>query len=332
MPTHADFAAIVPDVLGMYGLWPYGEPEPVPGGTLNWNFHVRTDGGEYFLRRCRDDLETPRIRGEHALVKWVAERGVPAPVPETAPERGTIAEIAGGRWALYPWVDGEVRPRGSLTSAQARTLGLAHGAIQAVLALHPDSRGASMTQRWDAAQSRVLLVRILDMARSQAEESWLVEGIETQLRLLDGWDVLPPEAFASLPAQVLHGDFHDQQVLWDGDDIAAVVDWEIWHTGARVWELVRSLSFSLLLDSPLLEDYLDGYRRFVTLSEAECRLGLQLWWQSRVVGCWAWQACFLEGNQRVRDFFPEMVRGLERVADPARRSAIEERFVRAACG
>lgn len=332
MASHADFHSIIPDVLGMYGLWPYGEPEPVAGGSLNWNFRVQTDGGEYFLRRYRDDLETPRIRGEHALVKWAVERGIPAPLPETVPERGTIAEIAGGRWALFPWVDGEVRPRGALTPAQARSLGTAHGATQATLAGYVDPTEHPIRQRWDKEESLRYLPRVIEVARGRGEEQWILDALQQQLRMLESWDVLPPAAFAGLPAQVLHGDFHDQQILWDGDNVVAIVDWEIWHTDWRVWELVRSLAFSKLLDSPLLEDYLAGYRDFVSLSEEECRLGLRLWWQSRVVGLWAWAAHYLQGNERVREFFPAMVEGLDRVADDGWKAGIEERFIRAACG
>jgi len=332
VPDHADFAAHLPDVLGRFGHWTIGDPTPVPGGSLNWNYRAETDGGLRFVRRYRDDLETERILGEHRLIAWVAEFGVPAPVPERTPEESTIAQIAHGRWSCFPWVDGSPRPRGTLTSAQARNMGSLHGYTQAVLAGHPESQGAAMTMTWDRAQSQTWLARIREKAAESGAETWILDGLRRQAEMLDELDVLPPAAFASLPVQVLHGDFHDQQVLWQGDQIAGLVDWEIWHTDPRVWELVRSLSFSLLLDSPLMEEYLAGYREFVQLSEAECRLGLSLWFQSRVVGLWAWAAHFLEGNARVKDFFPEMIAALDKVADAGWKAGIEERFVRAATG
>ncbi len=332
MPTHDDYAGLVTDVLGMYGLWHEGEPEPVAGGSLNFNFHVRSDGGEHFLRRYRDTLELPRILGEHALVKWAAERGIPAPIPETVPERGTIATIAGGNWALFPWVDGIVRERGSLTPSQAHTLGSAHGAVQATLAPYPSLPDERPTLVWDKAQSLDLLGRIAKVASERNAEAWMQEHLARQSAALESLDVLPPSAFESLPRQVLHGDFHDHQVLWDGDEIVAIVDWEIWRTDARVWEVIRSLAFSQLLDSALLDDYLTGYRQFIQLSEDECRLGLKLWWQSRVVGVWAWAEYFLAGNERVSKFLPEVVREFQNVQDEAWRSNIEERFVKAAIG
>ncbi len=319
-------------MIGRLGYWPMSEPEPVLSGTLNWNFGIDSDGGRLFVRRYRDDLETPRIHGEHALVRWVEERGVPVPLPELTEDDRSVIEIAGGRWAVYPWIDGEVPERGSLSGSQVRTLGALHGFTQSVLAGHPDSAGARMQMAWDKAQSLEYLARIRAVAAAKGADDWLQDAVAKQTSLLEGLEVLPPSGYASLPCQLLHGDFHDHQVIWDGENIAALVDWEIWHADPRVWEVVRSLAFSQLLDSPMLEDYLGGYRQFVQLTEDECRLGLRLWWQSRLVGLWAWAAYFLQGNTRVAKFFPEMVAELDKVADEGWKAGIEERFVRAACG
>ncbi|MGE3075794.1 MAG: phosphotransferase enzyme family protein [Dehalococcoidia bacterium] len=330
MPTHDDYIGLVPDVLGMYGLWPYGDPEPVAGGSLNFNFHTYSDGGEHFLRRYRDNLELPRIMGEHALVKWVAERGIPAPVPESVPEKGTVAVMGGGHWALYPWVEGVVRERGSLTAEQAHLLGSVHGAIQAILAGYPSDPNERPQLTWDKAQSLELLQRLRIVAAERNAEHWMQEHLAAQAAHLESLEVLPPSAFASLPRQVLHGDFHDHQVMWDGDQIVAVVDWEIWRTDSRIWEVIRSLSFSQMLESPRMEDYLAGYRKFVQLGEDEIRLGFKLWWQSRVVGMWAWAENFLAGNERVAKFLPEIASEFKNLQDAAWRSAIEDRFIKAA--
>ena len=330
MPTHADYASAIPDVLGRFGYWPIGDPRPVPGGTLNWNFRAGSDGGDWFVRRYRDDLETSRILGEHQLVRWAEERGVPAPVPERTPDDTTVVHMLGGRWAVYPWIEGETRPRGTLDTEAARTLGALHGYTQAVLSSHPDSAEATLSMKWDKGESVLLLDRIIAAAMEQDAEDWVLAGLRKQAAMLDALDVLPPSAFSSLPAQILHGDFHDQQVIWQGSNIAALVDWEVWRTDPRVWELVRSMAFSLILESPNLEPYLEGYRAFMRLSEEECRLGLRLWWQSRLVGVWAWAAHFLQGNERVGAFFPAMVAELKRLDTPGYTQRIEERFVAAA--
>lgn len=332
MPSHADFSETVPDIIGRFGFWPHSAPEPVAGGSLNWNFGVDAEGERLFVRRYRDGVTIERVRAEHALTGWVAERGIPAPVPFKTDAGESVLAMAGGLWAVHPWVDGVVRERGSLTAAQAELLGAAHGATQAVLAEHPDSSNAALAMSWDKGESLEWLGRIIEAAEARTAEPWMLSGLHRQLSMLRDWEVLPPGGFGSLPAQLLHGDFHDHQVLWDGDEIVAIVDWELCGPNPRSWELIRSLAFSQFLGAPGMEAYLAGYRRFIHLSEAECRLGLRLWWQSRVVGLWAWAKYFLEGDERVAKFLPQVVTELEHVADEGWRAGIEERFVRAACG
>jgi len=121
-------------------------------------------------------------------------------------------------------------------------------------------------------------------------------------------------------------------VIWSGEDVVAIVDWELFGPNPRIWELIRSLAFSKLLGTAGMAPYITGYRRFVQLDEDECRLGLQLWWQSRVVGVWAWAAHFLQGNERVRSFLPEVAAELARVADAAWKLKVEAQLIEAACG
>lgn len=330
MAKHAEFAPFIPDVIGRFGYCPMGEPEPVRGGSLNWNFRVPSDGGAWFVRRYRDDADMSRIRGEHALVRWAEELGIPAPVPEATPDDLTIVELAGGRWALFPWVDGEVRARGSLDAGAAHTLGALHGYSHAVLARHPDSTAAHWTKTWDKPTSVATLAKLIDSASLREADDGLQDGLRLQASMLEALDVRPPADFTALPAQVLHGDFHDQQVIWQDGNIQSLGDWEMWHTGPRIWELLRSLAFSRMLDSANLEPYLEGYRAFVQLSEDECRLGLHLWWQSRIVGTWLWSAYLSEGNERVAEHLPGALETLQCMATPGYTEEIDARFLAAA--
>ncbi len=303
----------------------------VPGGSLNHNFDVRTAAGRFFLRRCRSNLETERIAGEHELIRWAAARGVPAPMPRPLPGGGSLLLVGEERWVLFPWAEGGPRPRGSLSPAASEALGAEHGRVQAVLSDHPESAGAKFRQRWDKAASLRDLESLITLARRKRAPEATLRTMERQLAMLEQAEVLPPEAFVTLPCQLLHGDFHDQQVLFVDQRVSAVVDWEIWHVDSRAWELVRSLAFSQLLDSPLLEAYLGGYRRQMRLARKEADLALTLWFQSRLTGLWQWYAYLVEGNERVHEFFAESARQLELQADEAWMRDLRERFLAAAC-
>ncbi len=319
-------------VLSNWFARPVAGVQPIEDGTLNWNFHVATNAGDYVLRCHRDNLESERIEGEHALLAWVVERGIPAPVPVLARSGQTLIEGGGHRWSLARRLPGRHVPRGTFAAAQARALGEMHGKLQSLLASHPESQDAGMTLQWDIESSKRALAKLVEIASERGEEEWVVAALRRQRELLDGLEVLTTADVVGLPRQLLHGDFHDQQVLVSGNEVSAVLDWEIWRTDPRAWELVRALSFSKILNSPRQEDYLAGYCQHIRLTEDEARLALRLWFQSRIVGVWAWWACFVEGNERVRDFFPDMAAEVERVADPAWCEAATVRFVLAACG
>jgi homoserine kinase type II len=331
MLDHETLQPRVPTVLRAWGFEAPEPPVAVPGGTLNWNFDVQTASGRFFLRCYRSNLESDRIAGEHRLLEWVETRGIPVAVPIRTVSGEELLLQGDERWALFPWMDGVNLERGRLSTAQATALGEMHGRVQAVLAAHPESDAACLSMRWDKAQSIDLLNRLVAAGRERGVEAWITDGIERQRQLLKDTDIAPPERFSSLPCQLIHGDFHDQQVLFDGDHIRAVVDWEIWHTDPRAWEVVRSLAFSKLLDSPLLDDYLAGYREHIQLTEDEVQLALSLWFQGRLVGLWVWWAYVMEGNERVKDFFPATIEEIDRVTDERWKASIRSRFIRAAC-
>jgi homoserine kinase type II len=233
--NHADLETAVPRVLAAWGIDRTSSVATVPGGTLNFNFDVNADASRYFLRCYRSNLETERIMGEHALLEWVAQREIPAAVPISTADGGSVVEVDGRRWALFPWMPGQPFPRGELSPVAARSLGAVHGRIQAVLAQHPESHAATMGMRWDKAQSLGALARVISIAEGRAEADWVLDGLRRQRGLLEDLEVWTPDRFASLPCQVLHGDFHDQQALFVDDVVSAIVDWEIWHTDPRAW-------------------------------------------------------------------------------------------------
>lgn len=323
---------LVAELLAFAGLGVPLSVERVKAGTLNRNFRVETREGSFFAREYRQGLPKSRIQEEHDLLAWCRERGLPVPTPmHLAP--GTIVEIDGRAWSVFPWVEGISVPRGALTAKQAAALGEMHGRVQSVLATHSASAGATWLRRWNKADSLAAVTDLLAIARGRSAPGWMVDALELHLELLKAADILPFEHFPALPVQLVHGDFHDQQVLFGpSDEIVLIADWELFQPAPRAWELLRSLDFSVVLDTPLLGDYLAGYREHIQLSRDEAGLALEWWLQNRVLGTWTWQAYFVEGNDRVADLLPSTANQLRALATPGWRERTSERFIQLACG
>ena len=183
--------------------------------------------------------------------------------------------------------------------------------------------------RWSRERSTVALESAIAAARRTNAADWILEAMSLQLELLARENIVPTEKFAPLlPVQACHGDYHDQQLLFDAKgEINLVCDWEMFSVRQRAMELVRSIDFALLLGTPFQAGYLAAYREYVRISPDEARAALRLWLQSRITESWAWTTYFLGGNERLVDFFPAMYAGLKKMAEPGWRAAVEERFV-----
>jgi len=332
-PSTDEVHSQIDRVLGRFRRRRTGAPAPVAGGTLNWNYRVATASGPVFARRWRREVTAEQVMAEHELLGWVAARGIPVVRPYGAAGAETVVEVEGTMWSLLPWVEGRTTVRGQITAADANALGEMHGRIHAVLAEHPASAGASTQLLWDTASSLADLILVRQVAVEGGAAQEVVAGIDLQVRLLETALVRPRSDFSELPAQLPHGDYHDQQVLFGpGGDILAVNDWEMHRVMARVWEVLRAVAFAQLYEEPGLGAYLSGYRQHVHLSEEECRLGVEAWWYGRLHSRWVYWTYFMEKNERVAEFFPETRRELAQLADERWRADLADRLVRAATG
>jgi Ser/Thr protein kinase RdoA (MazF antagonist) len=263
----------------------------------------------------------------------VRERGEPAVGPLSTSGGETAVRTAEGLWAVFPWVEGLRGERGRLSERQLRALGETHGRLDRTLARHAFSRTPIPPPAWDAAKSRSEIEAAREAAIRQGAADEAVSAMTRQAELLERDAPSPARQFSWLPTQLLHGDFHDQQVLFDErDEVIAITDWELFRVAPRIRQLLRALDFGLLLDGVGLEAYLAGYRREVVIGEDEARAGVRFWRLDRLYSTWLWGACFLEGNERAAEFLPRAVETVWRLADDAWWDRVERRFVRATLG
>jgi Ser/Thr protein kinase RdoA (MazF antagonist) len=320
------------EVLRAYGLSSRQNPMPVGVGTLNSNWRVETDAGAYFLRRHRSDISKERVQEEHALLAWVAARGIPVACPIATAAHTTVIDLDGALWALFPWIPGAPPDRGALTTGQARAAGEMHGRLHRVPSEYCGPERPAARLEFNTETSIEQLDSIIDRATTQHADDWILEGLRWQLELLrrHGHSMPTP---AELRTGLSHGDYHDQQLLFDErEQLVAVTDWEMFGVRPLVYEVIRSLWFSQLMEGPSMEAYVAAYRTQVQLTAAECRLGMGFWWQGRLHATWVFEELFLRANGRVAGLLPESFRVLHVLEDEDARANLTERFVRAASG
>jgi homoserine kinase type II len=242
----------------------------VPEGSVNTNAElVARDGRRWFLR-IYEEQPPETARGEAAILAALAAAGVPTPMPLPLTDevgdqgRAAIASHAGKAVAVFPFVEGEVVCQRGVTPARAAAVGAAlaevHLAGRAILA---GPLGASVrATRFgpDALLARVRAVAANDPPPHVAEVlPHLARRCEEEL---EGAAPRGDEGF-------VHGDLFRDNVLFRGEAVAALLDFESASRGPLAFDLAVTLlawCYGDDLDLALARALATGYARRAPVS------------------------------------------------------------------
>jgi homoserine kinase type II len=268
-------------VLGYYDL---GEPRVawrVERGFVNVNWVVETAMGHYFVKCRHPSLRRPDvIRAQHELVAHLRQKGFPAPaiVPATSGE--TLTVLGDEFYEVQSHVEGSPfdHDRPLHFEAAAGMLGRYHASV-AGFAAEPLRQGdlyspailhenlASLVEAWK-------LEREPDLAKVAGQLEARADDLAGRFAHHDG-----------LAHLVIHGDYYAGNLVFEGDRIVAVVDYDKARWQPRVVELAEALIYfasprpgslkhlvysGTLQWEPLMR-FVRRYARVITLSESEAR-------------------------------------------------------------
>lgn len=233
-------------LLSLHGTARVGVPAVVSGGTLNQNYRIETSGGARFVRLHRSDVTAEAIRLEHRAMRWAGGRGIPVVLPLPTSDGATFHSLGGRLWSVFPWLEARRLQRGAINAAEAAVLGEMLGRLDAALASFPDDGVAAYggSRRWSTEGALDELVAISALTRDDRSLGMrsgpLADAIALQIALLRSDAARPDAGFDRLPIQIVHGDYHDDNVLLDEEgQVTAVVDWEMIRRGPRIYHLLR---------------------------------------------------------------------------------------------
>lgn len=217
-------------------------------GTNNLIVGVRTGAGDFVWKIPQSFDDPAPLRREHALLTWLAGRGlsfaVPAPVPGRAGE--TLHRSGAGWGALFPLLPG-VRPD-HRDPAQVEVAGAALGELHGALADCPATMWPDLPAYGDLDRihpaipvPEALTPLGLGLSRDPAPDRALAWWREH----LIGLRAFIAGPYRALPRQMIHGDFALGNVLWHEGRLAAVLDFEFASADARALDLASGLEFAL---------------------------------------------------------------------------------------
>jgi Ser/Thr protein kinase RdoA (MazF antagonist) len=224
--------------------WPLRHPRllgRLPASARNINLFVEdSDGSRYVLRGCTRNPSRERIIFQLEFQDHLRCHGIPIPqvVTTEAGER-CVESSPASLWVMFRFVEGHhyrYNSRLQLLRA-ARCLSGIHAA-GASFATKPvqDDTIPDLLRWWTHGEEEIVALRRMFSGG----------GVEPELDFLDDWRSaatrdLPLRVVAGLPRSWLHSDFRPSNVLFAGDQVQAVLDFDVVHRGFRLEDIAYAM-------------------------------------------------------------------------------------------
>jgi homoserine kinase type II len=226
--------------LRHYSLGELRAAQRIERGFINENWLVTTGRGRFFLKRRHPDLRQPEvIRAQHHLMQRLWQSGFPAPllVPTILGE--TLLILEGDFYEIQGYIAAEPYDHNRLVHLEeaALTLGRYHARVQG-FAPHALRQ---LGQLYAPGMARVALTRLTS--------AWGLEQDPDLVPILDQLQAHVAHLAACfakhgpLPHLVIHGDYYAGNLLFKGDGIIGVVDYDKARWQPRVVELAEALIY-----------------------------------------------------------------------------------------
>ena len=225
--------------------------EPLALGSVNSNFRLTDSAGKVYFARLYEEQDHAGALREHAVVAALDDAGVPVVRALRDREGGSLADFQGKAFAVFPWVAGESLCQGLVTEAACRALGAALAQVHLC-----SPRAPTLPEgRFRIPDLRERLKRVEAAGRAS-----LLPAVATIRERLDHYQGVRVQGLAQ---GICHGDLFRDNVLWQGSQLSALLDFESVCLGNFAYDLmVTTLAwcYGSAFELPLVQALFDGYR------------------------------------------------------------------------
>ncbi len=257
--------AVVPEVLAAVArAYPgLGQPGRIVRNAVSANSAgclFETHAGRFFAKGVLPSVKAlPWVAEEHRIIRHLVQAGFPTP-RVLVNDRGSTVTPSGGRlWAVFAAAEGEDRysdasvfdPFGSAQEAEAAGRALAR--LHLALADFPGPRRrpfvgpvAQCELAW-SKDPRAALGRLVASQPGMWDFLCARPDFEAALEMFDALrgPLLALGASATeagLPAGLIHGDWIKRNMFFSGDEVTAIVDFDLCNLAPLVFDLALAIS------------------------------------------------------------------------------------------
>ena len=211
------------------------------GGTAAPKVIVEAEGRRFLLRRRRPRWSEPQVvSNDHGVIAAVVGAGLPAVLPERTRDGQTWAHVGDAAYELFPFVAGLSPFRqgdGAQIASAGESLARFH---RATCAAQPPGAKAWPREHEMSALAPVLAEAIAASSATPIVAAAAREMLASARRLVH---LLGADLVHSLPQAIIHGDYTPANVLFRGDAVGGIFDFDWVSRQARLIDVGEALQF-----------------------------------------------------------------------------------------
>lgn len=274
-------------------------------GTMHQTFLLDTAQGQRVLRAYRP-CERSRVEREHAVIAYAAQQRLPVMVPIPWRTGETILGRNDRWYALFPYAPGVQWERAALDVPIIQAMGTALAHLHRTLTdfTHPliPPRPAVIDRAATIAKLAWYERHIAQAPDPQGTNQAALRRLADQRRWIETHPLRPMAALDSLPQHVIHGDFTESNLFFQGSVVSAIIDWDKTYRAAREWEIIRTLDLVFGFAPPAACAFLQAYSTLMPLVLDHLELAAQWYGVMRAHDVWMYDEIYRRQNDRIRQF------------------------------
>lgn len=309
--------SVLAELADVFGVGEIREPRHLADGLMNVNWKADTPAGTFALKRVTD-VPLVRLSRNLGILGALAEDGIPASAPVATTAGALVAEVGGGAWCLSPWAAG-VHIRGiDLSLTQVASLGAHLGRLhvslgrvrdRGLLPAVPDAVSADVTLPETAVEKALRLSEaVAAKGGGSAFDAAASVALDHRRALITKHADLRPQHTVPESAHAwTHGDFQCRNLLWEGEELAAVLDWD--RVGVRPYaeEVARTAQVQFgvdgVFDLDRVSAFVGGYRSVMPLEVTALVDGVRRLWWKRMTDFWQLEFHYDRGDFSCDELF-----------------------------
>jgi homoserine kinase type II len=261
--------------------------ENAPTGRVNESFFVSTPSGRGFFKCYAPHISAPQILFSQQVMLFLRDQGYPVPSVYRTLAHQTILNLNDSTYALQEYLEGVQREGQRPTEKQARGMGRFLAEVHQQLRTFPTQGAPDPTRYWKSSGTALRYFDRIGAAISTKDhrdefDEFAEQALAYKILNMKRHEV-DPRQFASLPQQLIHGDYHLGNLLFNEEDqICGLLDFDQCATGFTAWEIMRCIGFSFIslagLDWLAAREFIEGYQETIEIPREILVVMPRLWW------------------------------------------------------